>query len=221
MQRAPIVLESRHRLLHLRASLERKWSQPRRQSMYTGPSSLKSKLRPLRRNDLMATDMGKLQRRKNIIMPIIWKRDSSRSISKGSTIAFWKILNFVHLNSIMIEMKRSVSRWTSLRTVICPSTWRKQKVFDTTRIGGPFSISLETLDPLRNRSEFNEALTTSDRLHQESGERQLRPSAILEVSILAPIIEFSFQFVEMERYLVELIIIQRKSTTELTCKAPW
>ena len=30
--------ESRHRLWYLRASLERKWSQPRRHSMYIGPS---------------------------------------------------------------------------------------------------------------------------------------------------------------------------------------
>ena len=37
------LLESRHRLLHLRASLERKRSQPRRHSMYIGPS-LNSKL---------------------------------------------------------------------------------------------------------------------------------------------------------------------------------
>ena len=29
--------------------------------------------------------------------------------------------------------------------------------------------------PLRNRSDFNEALSTLNRLHQESGERQLRP----------------------------------------------
>ena len=29
--------------------------------------------------------------------------------------------------------------------------------------------------PLRNRSDFNDALTTLNRLHQESGERQLRP----------------------------------------------
>ena len=29
--------------------------------------------------------------------------------------------------------------------------------------------------PLRNRSDLNEALSTSNRLHQESGERQLRP----------------------------------------------
>ena len=29
--------------------------------------------------------------------------------------------------------------------------------------------------PLRNRSDFNEALSTLNRLHQESGERQVRP----------------------------------------------
>ena len=29
--------------------------------------------------------------------------------------------------------------------------------------------------PLRNRSDFNEALSTLNRLHQESGERLLRP----------------------------------------------
>ena len=43
--------------------------------------------------------------------------------------------------------------------------------------------------------------------------------AILEVSILARIIELCLQLVAMERFLVELIIIQRKSTNELTCKA--
>ena len=38
-------------------------------------------------------------------------------------------------------------------------------------------------------------------------------SAILEVSILAPIIEFFLQLVAMERFLVELIIIQMKVHT--------
>ena len=38
MQRVLIVLESGHNQLHLRASLERKWNQPRRHSMYIGPS---------------------------------------------------------------------------------------------------------------------------------------------------------------------------------------
>ena len=44
---------------------------------------------------------------------------------------------------------------------------------------------------LKNRSDFNEALSTLHHLHQESGERQL--SVILEVSILSPIIEFFLQ----------------------------
>ena len=32
-----VILEWRHRLSHMRGSLERKWSQPRRHSMYIGP----------------------------------------------------------------------------------------------------------------------------------------------------------------------------------------
>ena len=43
MQRMPIVLESRYCLLHLRASLERKCSQPRLHPIHIEPS-LKSKL---------------------------------------------------------------------------------------------------------------------------------------------------------------------------------
>ena len=44
--------------------------------------------------------------------------------------------------------------------------------------------------PLKGRSDFNEALSTSNRQHQESGERQLR-----QVSAMAPIIEYFFQLV--------------------------
>ena len=78
--------------------------------------------------------------------------------------------------------------------------------------------------PLRSRSDFNEALSTLNRLHQESGERQLRPMpsqayAILEASATEPIIEFFLQLVAMEWFLVEFIIIQRKSLNEDACKA--
>ena len=31
--------------------------------------------------------------------------------------------------------------------------------------------------PVRDRSDFNDALTTLNRFHQESGEQQLRPGA--------------------------------------------
>ena len=43
------------------------------------------------------------------------------------------------------------------------------------RIGGSLSINLENRTGEKNRSDFNDALTTLHRLHQESGERQLGP----------------------------------------------
>ena len=67
--------------------------------------------------------------------------------------------------------------------------------------------------PVRGRSDFNDALTTLNRLHQESGEEQLattQASAILEISTMAPIIEFFLQLVAMERFLVELMTIKKK-----------
>ena len=69
-----------------------------------------------------------------------------RGILKGFTIVSWKIPSFVNLNSNMIELKKSVSRWTRMRRKISPIEWRKQNIFDTERVGGSLSISLETLD---------------------------------------------------------------------------
>ena len=43
------------------------------------------------------------------------------------------------------------------------------------RIGGSLSINLKKIGPTGDRSDFNDALTTLTRLHQESGERPLRP----------------------------------------------
>ena len=109
---------------------ERKWSQPV----------------SLRRDDLMAIDVGRLKNKETIILPIIWERDASRGFMKGFTIVSWKILNFVNLNSNMIELKKSVSRWTRSRRSISPITWRKQNTFDTERIGGFLSIILAKPD---------------------------------------------------------------------------
>ena len=64
---------------------------------------------------------------------------------------------------------------------------------------------------VRDLSDFNDALTTLNPLHQKSGERQLRPVPFWKYqSKLAPIIEFFFQLVAMERFLVELMVIQKK-----------
>ena len=67
------------------------------------------------------------------------------------------------------------------------------------------------IGPVKDCSDFNDALTTLNRLHQESGERQLRPVSILEIPAMAPIIEFFLQhWVAMERFLVELMTINKK-----------
>ena len=51
------------------------------------------------------------------------KRDASRRISKGSTIVSCEILNFVHLNSNMIELKKSTSTTTCLMHMVYRETF--------------------------------------------------------------------------------------------------
>ena len=108
-------------------------------------------------------------------VPIIWKRDASRGVLKGSTIPFWTILIFVHPSSNMIELKRSVSRWTSFRKKDFSHHMTQAGYF---RYKKNWWISLNKFGkngPLRNRSDFNDALSTLNHLHQELGERKLRP----------------------------------------------
>ena len=129
------------------------------------------------------------------------------------------MLNFVHLNSehdrneeVCIQMDELAQKYFSYHMTQAEYLrYRKNwwiSLNDSGRSG-----------PLRDRSDFNDALTTLNRLHQESGERQLRPVPFWKYLKMAPIIEFFLQLVAMERLLVELIKIQRKSTNELTCKA--
>ena len=64
--------------------------------------------------------------------------------------------------------------------------------------------------PVRDRSDFNEALHKLHRLHQESGEEKLAPIP-LEIPAMAPIIEFFLQHLAaVERFLVELMTINKK-----------
>ena len=197
-------------------SLERKWSQSRSHPIYIGPS-FNSKLRDQGGTNLMATDMGKLQKRKNNINPRIWKRGASRGTSKGSTIAFWENPEF---RASQLEQDRDEEvclKWTILQRKISLITWRNQNIFDTNRIGGSLSISLETLDQWEIVLTFNEALSTLNRLHQESGRTTTQASAILEVLRTAPIIEFFLQLVAMQWFLL-VIIIQKSRINEDACK---
>ena len=62
--------------------------------------------------------------------------------------------------------------------------------------------------PVRKRSDFNQALSTLNRLHQEAGGQQTRAHTLLEVQGMETGIEF---LLAMERILVVFLRIQRKS----------
>ena len=70
--------------------------------------------------------------------------------------------------------------------------------------------------PVRDRSDFNDALTTLNRSTPRIWRTTIQANSILEIPMLAPIIEFFLQLVAMERFLVEN---EEISTNEPTCKA--
>ena len=170
----------------------------------------------LRRCDLMATNMWKLQNKETIILHIFWERDASRGVFKGSTIPFCKILIFVNLNSKMIELKRSVSRWTNLRR-------RFHLSHDARRVlsiqKGLVDLSIILEKPDHWSFWFQRYVDHIEPSTPRTWRTTTQASAILEASKMAPFIEFFV--VAMERFLVELMTIQRKSTNEHTCKATW
>ena len=72
--------------------------------------------------------------------------------------------------------------------------------------------------PLRKRSDFKQALSTLERLHQEAGGQQLRPMPYWKYQ-QRHVIEFFLQLVSMERILVVFLRIQRKSRNKRQAKA--
>ena len=123
----------------------------------------------------MATDMGKLQKKKNMIWPIIWRRDASRDDSQGSMIVSCEILIFVNPCSNMIEMKMFVSNGTDLAEQNFTYRMSESEYFHYRQNWWiPLNKSGDQ-GPLRKRSDFNQALSTLNRLHREAGGQQLRP----------------------------------------------
>ena len=93
----------------------------------------------------MATDMGKHQKRTNIIWPIICKRDVLRKVIKGSTIVSCEIMLSVNGCSKTFEMKMFVVNGTILQNKMTPIECHNQNTFTKGKIGGSPSLSLETL----------------------------------------------------------------------------
>ena len=160
MQRKISSLESRHRLFHLRASLERIWSQSKRHPKYIGPS-LNSKLRLFQKKKrLHGHRIGKkLQNKATIILPITWEKMHQKEFSRDPR-------SLVERSWISCISTRTWSKWRGLypdgrsyAKKISPIIWRKQNTFDTQRIGGSLNNPCK-IGPLRIRSDINDALTT-------------------------------------------------------------
>ena len=123
----------------------------------------------------MAIVMGRLKNKENIfIVHNLRKSCINKGVLKGFTIASKTIPYFVNLNSALIELKS-----------LHPDGQGRQKDF-TYRMTEDECFRYEKnwwispnksgkIGPMRDRSHFNEALTTLHRLHQESGEEQLAP----------------------------------------------
>ena len=65
---------------------------------------------------------------------------------------------------------------TILQKKITPIECENQNTFTTGKIGGSLNKSGNTTEPMRKRSDFNQALSTLSRLHREAGGKQLRPT---------------------------------------------
>ena len=72
--------------------------------------------------------------------------------------------------------------------------------------------------PLRNRSDFNEALSTLNRFTPRIWKTTTQTVALLEVPGTATVIEFFLHLVAMEWILVVFLRTQRKSMKEDACK---
>ena len=158
----------------------------------------------------MVIVMGRLKNKENTLLPIIWEGDASKGVLKEFTIDSRTIQHFGNRYSALIELKKYASRWTRTRREISPVVCRKTSTLDTKRIGGSLSIHLAKI----NRWDFNEALTKLHRLHRESGEERLAPIPSWQHQEWHPSSSSSSTSgVAVERFLVELMKINNKSST--------
>ena len=117
----------------------------------------------LTRGDLMAIDMGRLKNKETIILPRIWERCIRRGF-EGIHDRFLKDPVFRESQHEHDRTEEVCIQMDKTRRKISPIEWRKKSTFDTERVSGSLNKSGNT-GPLRNRSDFNVALTTLNRLH--------------------------------------------------------
>ena len=118
-----------------------------------------------------------------------------------------EIMFFVNVCSNMIETKMFVLNGTIFQNKISPVECQNQNIFITDK---NWWISLYksrvTGGPLRNRSDFNQALSTLNSLHRESGGQQLRPMPCWKYKQRKSSSSSPSHLVAMERILVVVAI---------------
>ena len=140
----PSLLEWRHCLLYMWASLKRNSGQSTFHCIYAG-LTLNSRIRDWE-GKTSWPQVWETSRKETISSGhIIWKRDASRSNSKESTIDSCEIMFSVSGWFNTIEMKMFVSNVTILPNKISPIKCLNQNNILTDKIGGSLPISVETL----------------------------------------------------------------------------
>ena len=123
----------------------------------------------------MATDMGKLPNKEITILRIIWERCSKRHFHGIHR----RFVNGPEFRASQLEHDRDEEVCIKMDELAQKGFSHHMTQAEYFRYKRNWWISLNnsrTSGPLKNRSDFNEALSTLHHLHQEFGERQLRPA---------------------------------------------
>ena len=206
MQRMPSLLESRHHLLHLRASLERESIQPDGHWIFS-----QSRTMSLRRGDFMAIVMGRLKNKDITILHIIWEREmhqkgvwrNSRSFPKRfhtSWISnqYWSNWRSLHPNGQGGAERFHLSndgRWvlSVQKELVDLSQWVWKKRTDEKSFWVQRSVDQRT--------------PSSPRVWR----RTTRTDSFLAIPAMASIVFFiQHILVAVERFLVEVMTINKK-----------
>ena len=166
----------------------------------------------------MATVLGKLQKTKNIILSITWKRDASKESSQGSMFVSCEIMFSANGCSKTIEMKMFAVNGTILQKKITPIECQNQNTFTTGKIGGSPSISQEHYRTNETTFWLQPSVVYIEPFTPRSWRKTTQAHALLEVPAMETGIEFFLHMVAMERILVVFLRIQRKSIKEDGCK---
>ena len=136
--------------------------------MYIGPS-FKSKSMSLRRDDLMAIDMGRLKNKDTIMLPINMRKRCIKRHFEGIHDRFLKDPEF---RESQLEPDRTEEVCIQMDKIAQKDFSYHMTQAEYFRYRKNWWVSLNNsgkTGPVRDRSDFNDALTKLHRLHQESG----------------------------------------------------